>query len=720
MSIGLRAALLCVYVVLPGWALVRLLGFRSSSRADVLLAMLTLGAAYTAQAVTVLLLTHIYTRLTALLLLAAPLALVLWLRRPASPPSNVAVPVTRSGVDRAVLAAAAAFVAVYLLDAASSPMTWWDGLASWGKWAPDWGRRTDSTNYLVGGYPQLVPRIISVLYKLTGSHSEVLPLDFFAAHVFYTLFAAWFVVAAVRLSDLLELPAWPAVLAGLGSLLFREHIGAGTVDVLLAAQVATLLALYLGWARGTWRTSSDAAWTIAASVFATLFTKLTGFIGPLLVLILQPSVRRRFAGADWSTLRRGLLLGIAFLLPFIVEQGYTELRLASFRPDPSEVNLSVRQTPALLATDAHLTYRGGGLASRPHLVQLRFWNSYDVPGTLRAVFSLFLLACLALSLRSWFARAVLPVLIAYGLMWGLWSSYDQRNIFAALPIVAVVATYGALQAWRLWPPVLWQSGVALGAGLFLVLAGGGLLKELQARARAITGPQGLAARVAAIRGGPDSRIAFFFPQHHEDYRYVRALAERTKATHALVTSPMFRFFENGAHALSLWPYERVAPGDVFVAHEWHRPPDVPGWVFVHQGRGHKVWVFDPDVKEPSFLLQRSTGPGVHGTDEWSQSEFDVAGDDLLRRGYVLWELELSAGPATQPDVTYEASGLRLDPVSTIVRETLEDGATRISGIIVPHEAPNGPSSKVRIAVRFKGTSSAIRMFKSSARIGVEP
>ena len=54
---------------------------------------------------------------------------------------------------------------VYLLDAWTSPITWWDGLASWGKWAADWGRRTSSAHYVVGGYPQLVPRLVSVMYK---------------------------------------------------------------------------------------------------------------------------------------------------------------------------------------------------------------------------------------------------------------------------------------------------------------------------------------------------------------------------------------------------------------------------------------------------------------------------------------------------------------------------------------------------------------------------
>ena len=163
-------------------------------------------------------------------------------------------------MNRAVLAAAAVFLAVYLVDAWTSPITWWDGLASWGKWAADWGRRTSSAHYVTGAYPQLVPRLASVMYKIAGAHSDILPLDFFALHGFYVLFAAWFVLAAVRLSQLLEAPAWPVVLAGLGSMQFREHTGAGTVDVLVTATIVTLLALYLGLRRSDWSARRDHRW----------------------------------------------------------------------------------------------------------------------------------------------------------------------------------------------------------------------------------------------------------------------------------------------------------------------------------------------------------------------------------------------------------------------------------------------------------------------------
>jgi hypothetical protein len=376
--------------------------------------------------------------------------------------------------------------------------------------------------------------------------------------------------------------------------------------------------------------------------------------------------------------------------------------------------------PSLLATEADITYRGGGLASRPQLVQLRLWNSYDVPATLRTAFSLFLCGCLVLSLHALFARAVLPILIPFCVMWVLWSSYDLRNIFVVLPILGIVAAYGGSRAWVLRPQRVWQSTVATFAGLFLILAGGGLLKDLQARGKALTGPDGLAARLEAIRGGPDPRIDFFFRQDAPDYHYVRALAARTRARHVLASSPIYRFFENGVYTMNLWPHGQITPGDLFVSHhEWHRPPDAPGWVFVHQGPSHRVWVFDPQIRETPAGAFRGASPNTDGAMPISTGEFDVAGDDLMRRGYVLWEAEIDAGSAP-PDVAYEASGMRLEPTTTIVRETMKDGTTRISGVIIGQPEGTTPSARVRITISSKEKQPVVRAFRSTATVGVDP
>ena len=457
LPLALRVGLLLYCFIVPGWALLGAAGFTSASKLDRILACLAAGAATTSLTVTTLLLAGVYFRVVTIVLLHRAARVPRLARpRPAvarstqrSAVSSQHFPVGQQwpgAIDRAVVIAATGFLLVYLVDAWTSPITWWDGLASWGKWAADWGRRTSSAHYVVGGYPQLVPRIVSVMYKLTGASTDLLPLDFFALHGVYVLFAAWFLVAAVRLSQQLELPAWPVVLAGLGSIQFREHAGAGTVDVLVSAMVRPCWRCTSGCAAGPGRARRESL-VLGAAALATIFTKWTGAIGILLMLILHyaaryavPTTPERSASLT-RTVRNapGARCGRDAAIP-AWSRGFRRCASAAGSPIRSEVNISLRQIPTLLSTDANIVFRGGDAGVQAGLIQLRFWNSYDVPATLRLVFTVMLALCVLASATSWFGRAALPVLIVYGAIWLHWSSYDQRNVFGLLPILALCAS----------------------------------------------------------------------------------------------------------------------------------------------------------------------------------------------------------------------------------------------------------------------------------------
>jgi len=670
LPLALRVGLLLYCFIVPGWALLGAAGFTSASKLDRILACLAAGAATTSLTVTTLLLAGVYFRVVTIVLLIAPLAYLVWRARTGggagmqqSAVSSQHFPVGQQwpgAIDRAVVIAATGFLLVYLVDAWTSPITWWDGLASWGKWAADWGRRTSSAHYVVGGYPQLVPRIVSVMYKLTGASTDLLPLDFFALHGVYVLFAAWFLVAAVRLSQQLDLPAWPVVLAGLGSIQFREHAGAGTVDVLVSAMVATLLALYFGLRRGTWSARRESL-VLGAAALATIFTKWTGAIGILLMLILHYAARYAIATTPertaslTRTVRNALALAAVGMLPFLLEQGISEVRIGRWEPDPSEVNISLRQIPALLSTDANIVFRGGDAGVQAGLIQLRFWNSYDVPATLRLVFTVMLALCVLASATSWFGRAALPVLIVYGAIWLHWSSYDQRNVFGLLPILALCAAFGGRWLWGAWPRLLWPNAIAIFGGVFLILAGGGLLKDAQARIAAMTrGDQTLPARLAAMRGDIAGKVTLFYPQLDVEYRFISALSQRSDATHVLVTYPLFRFFDRGAHALSLWPYNRVRSGDVFASHSYHTPPDDPRWVLLSRHPDNRVWLYVEAIR-PVTPTQVSPGSGVT---RWLLA--DVVPADFGSAGFIVWRAT-GTHEVSRATAIFEAfDGLRLD------------------------------------------------------------
>ena len=107
-----------------------------------------------------------------------------------------------------------------------------------------------------------------------------------------------------------------------------------------------------------------------------------------------------------------------------------------------------------------------------------------------------------------------------------------------------------------------------------------------------SGARALPARLAAMRGADPDKVALFYPQLGSRLLVDRCAspAGPTRRT----CSSLIRSFDSssaGAHALSLWPYERVRPGDVFAGHEYHVPPGDPRWVLlVARLPPNRVWL----------------------------------------------------------------------------------------------------------------------------------
>ena len=449
------------------------------------------------------------------------------------------------------------------------------------------------------------------------------------------------------------------------------------MDVLICALVTTVLALYFGLRRGTWRARREPI-VLGAATAALLFTKWTGGIGLVLLVLLDRAARRMYPTSpdrDALVSRQVLTaVGIAFLamVPFLIEQGISEARIGKWQSDPFEVNISIRQMPTLLSTDANVVYRGGDTKVQANLIQLRFWNNYDVPASLRTAFTAFLLLCVCASALTWFGRAVLVPLLAYLVIWLFWSSYDQRNIFVILPTLGLTASFGASRLWTLPPRLLWTNAVALMGGLFLVLSGGGLMKDAQARIASLTKERPLSARLHAMRGSPADKIAFFYPQLDHDYQFMSALAARTNAPHVLVTSPLFRFFDRGSHALSLWPYELVQPGDLFAAHEWHAPPPDPRWVLVMRGTTHRIWLRVPEMHD---------APDRSDVEERKVHHLEP--EEFGESGFVAWRATVRGGGASTKAID-PADGLGVDrsvTSSACEAAVREPDVTVCSGII---------------------------------------
>ena len=495
-----------------------------SSRLDWLLACLAAGAAATSLTVTTLLLAGLYYRPVARPVADRAACLPRVERRPRQTPALTVAADRARRSDRIAGHSTPstgrswwrrlASCVVYLLDAWTSPITWWDGLASWGKWAADWGRRTSSAHYVVGGYPQLVPRLVSVMYKLTGAHSALLPLDFFALHGFFVLFAAWFLLAGGQADA-------PAQTAGMAGRARGSRVRCSSASTPVPARwtswsvrwLRRLLALYFGLRRGTWRARREDLVLGAVGLRRALHQvdgRSSGFCCCSCFdrAVERPPIplapeRESSAVADGAP-RRSPLPRVG-MVPFLVEQGasgtaYRPLGSGSVRSehlaasDP-DVVVDRCQTSSIAAAMPAVR---AGLVQRRLLEQLR--HARDVCGLVlhdrpRSSASL-------ASLASWLGRSALPLLVAYGAIWLYWSSVrSTQHLRAASGARPVRQLQGRLGSGGCGRRSLWQNGIAVMAGLFLVLAGGGLLKDTQAR---LTGARARRPRAA---GAPRWRCA---------------------------------------------------------------------------------------------------------------------------------------------------------------------------------------------------------------------
>jgi hypothetical protein len=278
-----------------------------------------------------------------------------------------------------------------------------------------------------------------------------------------------------------------------------------------------------------------------------------------------------------------------------------------------------------------------------------------------------------------------------------------------LSVLALTVSYGAAWLWRATPQIVWANGVAVIAGLFLVLAGGGLLKEAQARLTSMTrGERSLSSRLSVMRGTIAEKVALYYPLLDRDYRFVAALSNRTSAAHVLVTYPMFRFFERGAHALSLWPFDRVKPGDVFASHEYHEPPADQRWVLLSRHPGYRVWV-NVAVIEPVRAAVVNEADG-----RVSRLMHPVAVDEIGPDGLIVWRATVPGGGG-QPKVLHEhTEALRLDDELTSsaceALDTSPSGQSCSGVVAIARDAIGGyASGQLSVGVELSGDPTGVTL-----------
>lgn len=735
MAVAPIAVLFVVALLLltvPGVAVLRAAQFRSAAPLDQLVAAVGLSVAACAAVVLLLLFAGLYVWLTIVGLLAGSAAyLVRSFRRGHSrlAPTAAAFKAYGRGLSRTtllVVTVLGSYLTILLVDALTTPIAWWDGLATWDKWATNWARRTNAGGIVLGGYPQLLPMFSSLIYKLTGNADRVLPADMFALHGVHVVFAGWFVAAAVRLAAVVGVRAWPVLAAAFGLATFRAEIGWGTADLLVAAFLTTTAAMYIGYVRGVW-TAARPRLILALLIFGCGFTKITGLIViGILVSVRALSGGRRIGPTVAKETTLAILASVILLGAFYAQQLYTDLRVPVSVLNAQETNLRLREMPGVLRSATAIAFRDdNGLVSRVSRAWRRTLIDYGIPGWFRPFFTgaVLLLVLGAMTTRD--AVALLLPVVFYVGGWLCLSSYDLRNV---TPVVPLIAAGGALGVPRLRSAVpivdiLLRSALGAVFGIWILAATLALSRDT---IDLIRGLRHVPARVAALPAGPERRVETFFPPFAPQFRFLRDASELTGAAHVYLSLPFYRFFSNGIYVPGYWSASIVRPGDLFGGHDEHAPPGQERWwpigeAPLHFWRGTlRIWVLPPDARPFDTVTRAEGSEGVSiavGGDlrcDGFLYGHAVARGDLIRNRLLVWSARLAGQTdAATPEHRMSPDAARLVSYSSTaaVREAPDRRVLGGALLFVPGAVP-APGS-VFVGVRAPTASPCGRLLQFS-------
>ncbi len=316
------------------------------------------------------------------------------------------------------------------------PMTAWDAVVSWDKWAVDMAARAGLGQYVMGGYPQFFPTLHSLFYKIAGrTAADVLPAEHLLLHGFCAIHAALLMLSLWCLGRRLRAPGLLVFLVFAGNRTVFSYLSAGYVDVPLAAMACAACALIVAYRDGIWKAgrgrSADAGLLFPA-FFAVAFMKGNGLIWVALLAgyLIAPARDRR---------RTGVALGAAALAALAVAPFYAQQMWYTRHFDLAEKSPFLH---AFRLVPAHTTL------FTPDAAHARLWlgrllADYGIPGSLSAW-----AAGIGLCLCAWaLARRRLAFFAASGValfaVWFYTGSYDFRNALVPL-LFLIFAMAGAL------------------------------------------------------------------------------------------------------------------------------------------------------------------------------------------------------------------------------------------------------------------------------------
>lgn len=341
---------------------------------------------------------------------------------------------TLSFSEFAVLAVSLFFCEGIFEAVAGMPLASWDAVVSWDKWAADIAARTGLGGYISGAYPQGIPLLLSLFYKvlLPVGADPVLSLEHLLAGGLFQVFPL--LLSLSLLAAAREYRVNPLIPAGItfgsAALVYAMIKQVGYVDVPLAASVAALLpAIPLLKKRAAGDMWFAAAF--ATLLFPVVFIKGNGFAVALLAL---PFLLLRGRGplrglAEYGAAVRPLAAVLVLSGLFYLHQWFVGVWTDLGEASPFNHSLAVMSSHRDLI-DFSLSH---------YAKTLGVWAGYY--GFVGAHIKYAGIALLALSV-------LLPVVVRrtriagtaialYVVLWFFTGSYDFRNLLFVLPLIAV-------------------------------------------------------------------------------------------------------------------------------------------------------------------------------------------------------------------------------------------------------------------------------------------
>lgn len=370
-----------------------------------------------------------------------------------------------SMIEIVALVVIAGFALEVCLHTIGSPLTSWDAIISWDKWSCDMAERSGIGAYMMGGYPQLLPSLCSVSYKLSGTWLTSFPDHQLLMHNYAAPFVALLFLALIRLCCLWRASLFACLLLVVSMGTIHEWWRSGYVDIPATAMIFASMALLSSLANGhiVLKNQRYSIVWIGVMLFGVGFSKGYGLLWLLFIPLISLLVFRRrdiAARSNSKFIGWGLALAILLLLPFYVHQRWLSAHI-------HQVDASPRLHTFTLEISKPSLYNVSWNASKGRVLDAIDGMGHHLDeehellpsGVRRAIIGCGVL----LGSLSGGGAVLAGAMVAQWWAWERTTAYDWRNLIPALVMLCILFAIG-LKRVESW---IGRAGPAV--GLILVL-----------------------------------------------------------------------------------------------------------------------------------------------------------------------------------------------------------------------------------------------------------